>query len=322
MEIDLRLLRHARALADHRNFGRAALTLRISQPALSRSIAQLEAQIGTRLFEREATGVEPTEAGQLLLERATDLLTHAADLGREMDALNGLGHGELHVGAGTYPAEMLVGTSLAALVQKYPDVRARVVVDNVLNLIPLLRRRVLDIVIGDATLVAKDPEFLVTELVARQGYFVVRAGHPLLERVSPTLMDVVTFPLVATSRLPTRVLAPFISAAQQSNDRIKADGHSMPSIACESLTMMKSIVAGSNAIAILPLAAVATELAAGQLAVLPLVEPWLRASFAIIQVARRMPPPSTNDFAQLLLMADAELSRLTEEMGQRLFASQ
>jgi DNA-binding transcriptional LysR family regulator len=83
--------------------------------------------------------------------------------------------------------------------------------------------------------------------------------------------------------------------------------------------MMKTIVAGSDAIAILPLGAVSREAGSGLLAVLPLVEPWLHANFAILRLARRTPPPSSELFVQLAIRTDAQLSRITEEVHRVYF---
>jgi DNA-binding transcriptional LysR family regulator len=315
MGIELRLLRHARALAEHRNFGRAARTLRMTQPALSRSIAQLERQVGTRLFDRTASGVEPTEMGSLLLARAVELLARADDLGREMAALQGRGAGTLRVGAGTYPAGIQVANALAALLKAEPAVEVEVVVENVASLVPRLRRRELDVVVGDATAFEDDPEFHLTPLATRQGYFVCRAGHPLLQQSSPSLTDVVGYPLVSTARLTPRLLGPLMAASRRQEAR--PENRSVPAVTCESLAMMKTIVAGSDAIAILPLGAIAAEAASGVLGVVPLVEPWLHARFAVIRVARRTPPPASETFVRLLLETDAEFTRLTDEIETR-----
>lgn len=70
MNIDLRLLRYALALAEHRNFARAANAVHISQPSLSVAIQQLEEMAGTRLFERTTrSGVEPTDVGWCCLNK-------------------------------------------------------------------------------------------------------------------------------------------------------------------------------------------------------------------------------------------------------------
>lgn len=321
MKIELRLLRHARTLAEHGHFGRAAQALRLTQPALSRSIAELERALGTRLFERGRGGVRATDAGLLLLDRARDVLARADDLGRELEALRGLDTAEIALGAGTYPAGLLVGRALAAMAAQRPGTRVTVTVDNVVKLLPGLRRRELDIVVGDATQTEGDPDLEVTPLAPRQGYLLCRPGHPLAATTTATLADILQYPLVSTSRLPPRLLAPFAAASRQPDAPDGQRGRSVPAIACESLTMMKAIAMGSDAVALLPLAAASTELRARELVVLPLVEPWLAGQFAIIRLARRVLPPSGEELQRLLLAADAEVTRLTDELaattGQR-----
>ncbi|MBK6454158.1 MAG: LysR family transcriptional regulator, partial [Proteobacteria bacterium] len=93
--IDLRLMRHAIALARYRNFARAARALHVTQPTMSRSIAALERTLGVRLFDRNSRGVQPTEFGRLLLERGRRLLADEADLRREMLLVAGLEAGHL-----------------------------------------------------------------------------------------------------------------------------------------------------------------------------------------------------------------------------------
>jgi len=68
--MDVRQLRYALALAEHQHFGRAAAAVGIAQPPLSKAIAQLEGEVGFRLFDRTREGVFPTAAGEALLARA------------------------------------------------------------------------------------------------------------------------------------------------------------------------------------------------------------------------------------------------------------
>ena len=72
----------------------------MTQPALSRSIAGLEAALGEQLFNRARQGVEPTSFGEVLLARARSLLDEATELERDFRLLRGLDIGELRVGAG------------------------------------------------------------------------------------------------------------------------------------------------------------------------------------------------------------------------------
>ena len=83
--------------------------------------------------------------------------------------------------------------------------------------------------------------------------------------------------------------------------------------------MIKTIAAGSDGVAILPLNVIARELEDGTLAVLPLIEPSVRADFGLIRLANRTPPPAAEDFTRLLLEADASVSRACAAIEQRLF---
>ncbi|MVO88585.1 LysR family transcriptional regulator [Streptomyces sp. p1417] len=75
MDLDLRKLRYFVAVAEHRHFGRAAQTLFIAQPVLSRQIRAFEQELGCRLFERTTRSVELTPAGQRLYEEARSITT-------------------------------------------------------------------------------------------------------------------------------------------------------------------------------------------------------------------------------------------------------
>ena len=83
MAMELQQLRQVVALAEHRSFVRASAALHISQPALSRSIQNLERRFGSSLFLRSAAGVVPTDLGRLYIERARDLLRMADELESE-----------------------------------------------------------------------------------------------------------------------------------------------------------------------------------------------------------------------------------------------
>ena len=89
----LRQLQYALAIADELSFRKAAERCRVAQPSLSAQVAQLEAALGVRLFERDRRHVLVTEAGRALLDAARQVLVAADDLldvaSRTGDALDG-----------------------------------------------------------------------------------------------------------------------------------------------------------------------------------------------------------------------------------------
>jgi DNA-binding transcriptional LysR family regulator len=309
MDLDLRLLRHARAVADHASFAKAAKAMHISQPALSRSIQQLERLVGSRLVERGTGRVEPTDVGSLLLERARDLLARAEDLGREVALFKGVGTGELRVGAGVYPAEMMVGEAVTRVLRGVPDLRLQVVVSNWSVLIGMVRKRELDMAVAETSAVTDDRELHITPFAMHQGYLVVRAGHPLLGMPrSPGLVDALAYPFISSARLSPRLTAPMLKAVRRARGQGWRENEPLVTIACESLPMMKEVVAGTDAVALLPLTVISDELRAGRLAVLPIIEPWLHGRFGVIRLANRSLPPAGESLLASLHEVDAEVA--------------
>ncbi|WP_051222731.1 LysR family transcriptional regulator [Conexibacter woesei] len=119
--LDRRLL-YFLAVAREGSFSRAAGVLHVAQPAVSRQVAALEAEVGVRLLERSAGGVTPTEAGARLLERGTALEHEAAALHDELRAF-GLGvRGSVALG---YSTSLGYGTApllIEALRRRLPGV--------------------------------------------------------------------------------------------------------------------------------------------------------------------------------------------------------
>lgn len=86
--MELRQLRYFVAVARTLNFTKAAAEVHIAQPPLSRQIANLEAELGVRLFERSPRGLKLTTAGALLVERANEILKRVERTKREVAAFN------------------------------------------------------------------------------------------------------------------------------------------------------------------------------------------------------------------------------------------
>ena len=94
--IDLRHVRHLLAVASHPTVQAAADALHLTQPALTKSIARFEEELGAELFDRRGRKLVLTELGERMVARGEDLLRHVRELEEEVELWMGLGTGELN----------------------------------------------------------------------------------------------------------------------------------------------------------------------------------------------------------------------------------
>jgi DNA-binding transcriptional LysR family regulator len=203
--LELRRLGHLVALADERHFARAAAQVHLSQPAFSRSIQALEAELGQRLFERGSGDIRPTAAGAFLIERARRLLFDARCLQRdaELYALSDLG--DASFGAGPFPAATLLPRVLPELRRRHPHLRLHVEISAWAQLLELLRVERIEFFVADVRSMPLDATLDILPVGRQHGDFFVHAGHPLLAQPC-TLAQVWSYG-VASIQLPAAVKA-------------------------------------------------------------------------------------------------------------------
>jgi DNA-binding transcriptional LysR family regulator len=97
------------ALADHASFRKASEALGISQPALTRSLFQIEREMGQRLFDRHGQTVSPTVFGAIVIDTARKMLDSQEVMTRAIGQTASLDAGELSVGVKAYTADTWMG---------------------------------------------------------------------------------------------------------------------------------------------------------------------------------------------------------------------
>jgi DNA-binding transcriptional LysR family regulator len=121
MGIELRHLRAFVAVARHGSVGRAAQALRLTQPSVSMTLGEMRRALGVRPFERHGRGLRLSAAGQLLLDRAAPLLERVERLPAEVrEALTGIPHGPVRVGAGEGAVLYLLPGPIRAFRRRHP----------------------------------------------------------------------------------------------------------------------------------------------------------------------------------------------------------
>jgi len=127
MNVSLRQLEVFMAVAAHRNVTRAAAALGITQPAVTRTIAEVEGEVGLALFERSPRGMALTEAGRVVERRARGIRTELRLAGEELAALRGGKGGRLVFGATPVAAADLVPLAAARLLRSRPDLSVQII---------------------------------------------------------------------------------------------------------------------------------------------------------------------------------------------------
>jgi len=191
-------------IARHRNIGRAAEALGLTQPALTRAIARMEAVAGQRLFARHPRGVEPTPAGQVFVQRAQEMLTAYEDALRELHQMKAGQLGLLRVGySPSIDEDVLVSAARQLLVER-PAAQLRLVERLSVLLMQQLAAGDLDLVIGPVP-TPLPSDFEADPLYESRMHVVADAAHPL-QRIGPlTLAQVVAEPwLLSAPPTPLR----------------------------------------------------------------------------------------------------------------------
>jgi DNA-binding transcriptional LysR family regulator len=146
--LDTRRLRIFREVARQGSFSAAAEALGYTQPAVSRQIATLEAELGTVLVRRIPQGAVLTDAGTLLLERADAILARLDDVENELRALAGLEGGRLRLATFASAAASIVPPAVARFRERHPAVELNIVMADPVDSLPQLRAGELDLALS------------------------------------------------------------------------------------------------------------------------------------------------------------------------------
>ena len=172
-------LRDLLAAADAGSIRGAARALNISQPALTRSIRQLEAELHAQLLDRSGRGVVPTGPGKALLARARTIHSELERAREEQAQLAGASAGSVAFGVVPQAAIHIVPTAVAQFRREHPNADIRITDGLAHVLLPQLREGSLDFVIGSRPQGRLDAHFKFQPLFTNQIVVGARRGHPL-----------------------------------------------------------------------------------------------------------------------------------------------
>lgn len=199
--MDLRQLRHFLAVATARSFSKAATFLNIAQPPLSRTIRQLEEEIGGPLFDRATRPLVMTPLGQLLYQQAKQILDRMDDLDSMMKTAAAVERRRFTIGFVASTIYARLPELIRAFRERAPDVEITLVESTTLDQIAALKEGRIDVGFGRIRL--EDPAIKRTVLRDERLAVALPRGHRLAEEnVALSLAQVAAEPQILYPRLP------------------------------------------------------------------------------------------------------------------------
>lgn len=296
----LSLLRAVDAIETHRSLLKASVVLGVSQPALSKSLHELEDILRLRLFDRHPRGVRPTEAGAVFVRSARRVLAELRRLDEDLDRLSSPGGGTVALGALPVAAAGVLPGALARLKAAHPGIAVRLQGGRTEELLPLLASGEIDLIVGRLYEPAVPDGFAREALWTEPISVLARAGHPVLAGAA-TAEDLARYGLV----LPT--------VTQRVGQEIE---HLLSLLGIASATALRSssygfireMLHGTDLLSVMPRLMMVGDLLRGTLRVVPLPIPAPDRPAGLILPRGRAVPPAGLAFAECLRAHVAEIA--------------
>ncbi len=314
--ITQRRLRHLLLLVEYGHFGRTAAALHISQPALTKSIQALEAELGVVLLDRKRGSLVLTAFGELVVQRSKTLLNAEEDLLREISLLAGLEAGSLRVALGPYPSVISGYPAMARLLARRPKITVAVHVAGWQAVAHQVTAREVDLGLAELTGVQEDDQ-VATELVGQhRGRIFCRPGHPVLAAGRVALPALFEFPWMA-SRIPARIAATLPRAVGRAGKIDALSGDFIPAVTIDVPMQIADLLAGSDALALSSLTLMERDLEAGNVAMVPTSKIAFQASYGFIYLKDRSLTPAALAYMQEVRAVEKNIVEREEALARR-----
>ncbi len=280
---------HAVAQAGSISGGAAAA--RVSQPAVSKQIAELEDALGVRLLDRLPRGCRLTDAGKILAEHAQRWRAVENDAARAVEEYRGLKRGRLALGASLTIGGYLLPAVIAEFHRRFPEIELQVAIANTGQIQRALLAGTIELGLTEGTLDSEElesTEFFQDELVA-----IARADHPLLKKNRVTVREICREPFILREEgSGTRAVVE--RALRRHGLKIK------PLLLLASPEAIKNAVAAGLGLAIVSRLMVALELQAGSLGIIPLKDLTIQRPLHLQRIRGRSQSPALANFLEVL----------------------
>ena len=282
--MDFQKLKHLLAVVEHGTYSRAAQAVNLSQPALSRSIQALEAELGLPLLDRGTRRVRLTPYGACVAERARRMRFEEAELQRELKTLHSGESGTLSIGLSPAPASLLLSPFLAHMAERHPQVRVGVELGATAALLEMLRDERIDAMVCDARMLYDAADLETRALPALRAGLVCRKGHPILAHKRPGIEQIRQYPVASTT------LSPEVSLRLAETLGPGGAPEQMVTHRCENLDALVELALRTDALLLGVICVTRQQQEAGLLVEVPIPsDPQRQGHYALARLAGRTP---------------------------------
>ena len=196
--MELRVLNYFLAIAREENFTKAAQQLHVTQPTLSRQIADLEQELGVKLFIRSNHNIVLTEDGMILKHRAQEILSLADKTKRDFLQKDEALSGTISIGSGEFRSTEYLAKIIASFRQKFPLVKYEIYSGNAENIRDYIERGFLDLGLMSEPIDMRKYNFINMPIKEQWGVFVPK-DLPLAQKDCVTPEDLKGMAIVAAT---------------------------------------------------------------------------------------------------------------------------
>ncbi len=249
----LKQIRNFVAVVEHGGIRAAARELAVSQPAITKSVRSLEAELHVQLLQRSPHGVVPTPVGRMFFARARVAYAELRKAEEELAQTGPEGIGMVAFGVGPVAAILVAPHAVTQFHQQFPRARIRVLEGFSPTLLPLVRDGSLDFAMGPRVDHKLDTDLAFHPLFREDFVVVARKGHPLRHMQSLAQLSDADWLSFGGSGLPNGPLDLAFSSA----------GLPVPRqvVQCESYNIVVSVLATTDMLGIIARRMLASPLA-------------------------------------------------------------
>jgi LysR family nitrogen assimilation transcriptional regulator len=292
-----RQLKYFLRISELKSFTKAAAVLHVAQPALSRQIQQLEADLGVQLFIRSDSGVTLTDAGKALSSRAVKLLDHLASVRDEISSYSDEIQGQLKFGIPPSFFDLLTSPLIQQYRAQFPAVELTIIEDISSTIHELILNGRLDIGI---VLSIESMNGLSHRHLFDEQLFIAGANGLLDEEKSMPLEAISSRPLILTQRPNSmRVILEDILRARNISHHVVLETNST--------RLQSEMAAAGLGFTVLSYSALSKEIESGKLTAAPLED--LKVTWTLVYSKDRELGNAAQQFIELLLELTVERSK-------------